>query len=254
MVDFDYILISCEHGGNHIPARLRAAFRGADKVLKTHRGLDIGALELARRLARRLPSGPSKAPLHFATTSRLVVDLNRSTNSRTLLSHWTRGLGDETRRWIMAKHYWPYRNDLYADLRRLCARGRVLHLSIHSFTPRLRGVTRRTDIGVLHDPEIPSEARVAQHLRRELQVACPTLKVHMNLPYRGTTDSFVTWARMGLPADRYLGFELEVNQKFAERSPRKWPQIMDAMIAGILTYVAKHGPKPDRKPTRNRKT
>ena len=62
---FGAILITCEHGGNQVPARWRARFRGAGAVLSSHRGWDPGALGVARTLAKALG-----APLVFAETSR----------------------------------------------------------------------------------------------------------------------------------------------------------------------------------------
>jgi len=32
----DFLLITCEHGGNRIPARYRPLFRGAGKLLDSH--------------------------------------------------------------------------------------------------------------------------------------------------------------------------------------------------------------------------
>lgn len=66
------VIVTCEHGGNHIPVRYAALFAAAGDVLKTHRGWDPGALPLARRFAKTLGT-----PLFFSTTSRLLVDLNR---------------------------------------------------------------------------------------------------------------------------------------------------------------------------------
>ena len=67
------LLVSCEHGGNRVPKAYAPLFAGAADVLATHRGFDIGALEVARAFGRRLGVTP-----FTATTTRLVVDLNRS--------------------------------------------------------------------------------------------------------------------------------------------------------------------------------
>ena len=81
------ILISCEHGGNRAPPPYRALFAGEEGRLATHRGYDIGILPFARVLARELA-----APLHAATVTRLLVDLNRSQRSPSLFSPLTRTL------------------------------------------------------------------------------------------------------------------------------------------------------------------
>src|SRR5688572_18373600 len=65
------LLVSCEHGGNRVPAAYAPLFADAADVLATHRGYDLGALEVARAFGRRLGVTPVTA-----TTTRLVVDLN----------------------------------------------------------------------------------------------------------------------------------------------------------------------------------
>ena len=44
-------LVTCEHGGNRIPAPYAALFRGHEAILQSHRGYDPGAAALARALA-----------------------------------------------------------------------------------------------------------------------------------------------------------------------------------------------------------
>ena len=45
------LLITCEHGGNRIPARYRPLFRRHRAALESHRGYDPGALAVARDIA-----------------------------------------------------------------------------------------------------------------------------------------------------------------------------------------------------------
>src|SRR5690606_34001905 len=96
--------VSCEHGGNVVPAPYVPLFAGAAAVLDSHRGMDFGALEVASAFGQRLGVTP-----FTATTTRLVVDLNRSPNHRDVFSEYTRGLPPEERAAAMAAHYWPYR-------------------------------------------------------------------------------------------------------------------------------------------------
>jgi len=44
------VVVTCEHGGNAIPKRWAALFRGKEGVLRTHRGYDIGAARMAETL------------------------------------------------------------------------------------------------------------------------------------------------------------------------------------------------------------
>jgi len=73
----DAFIITCEHGGNRIPASYRQLFRGQRALLDSHRGYDPGALVMATTLA-----GTFRAPLVASTTSRLLIDLNRSMGIR----------------------------------------------------------------------------------------------------------------------------------------------------------------------------
>ncbi|MEC9373270.1 MAG: N-formylglutamate amidohydrolase, partial [Planctomycetota bacterium] len=86
------ILITCEHAGREIPPRWRRHFRGASEILRSHRGLDIGAFDVALALAEHLA-----APLIFSRTSRLLIELNRSLDHPRLFSEYTRDLDESER-------------------------------------------------------------------------------------------------------------------------------------------------------------
>jgi predicted N-formylglutamate amidohydrolase len=128
-----------------VPAKHAALFAGAADVLATHRGYDLGALEVARAFGRRLGVAP-----FTATTTRLVVDLNRSPGNRNVFSAYTRSLSAEHRAAALAAHYWPYRKAVEDSVAQALVAGEtVLHVSTHSFTPELRGEVRNCDIGFL---------------------------------------------------------------------------------------------------------
>src|SRR5579872_1806892 len=65
------LLIICDHASRAVPRGLRQLGL-SDAELRRHIGWDIGAAEVARRLATRLD-----APLVLAGYSRLVIDCNR---------------------------------------------------------------------------------------------------------------------------------------------------------------------------------
>lgn len=204
------VLLSCEHGGNHVPAGYRHLFRGQQRIVDSHRGLDIGARHVARQLQRALGG-----PLICATVTRLVVDLNRSAGHPRLFSEFTRGLPERERRKILGRFYRPYREIVASWIAAQIKRGdRALHISVHSFTPVLNGERRRADIGLLYDPRRPAEARFCCEWQARLTQHAPNLTVRRNYPYRGTSDSLVVALRRRFPARRYVGMELEINQKW----------------------------------------
>lgn len=203
------LVITCEHGGNHIPAVYRPLFEGQDAVLQSHRGFDAGALKMAQTLAAAFG-----APLVSATVSRLLVDLNRSTHNRTLHAEEVRRLPATQRQEILTRFYQPYRSRAEQAIRQAIAdNGAVIHLSSHSFTPELDGRLRTADIGLLYDPRRPGEVALCQHWKAALAAAAPQLTVRRNYPYAGKGDGLTAWLRRCLTPDVYIGVELEINQK-----------------------------------------
>lgn len=203
------VVVTCEHGGNSVPRAYRHLFADADEMLESHRGWDPGALEIARELARKLD-----APCVVSTTTRLLVDLNRTRDETGRFSEFTRRLPRDERRLILEEHYTPHWDEVEGELRAAQEQsdaGRVLHLASHSFTPRLHGRKRDFEVGLLFDPRREAEAQLARAWRDALLEREPQLRVRLNLPYRGWTDGMTTAFRRRL-GTRYLGIELECNQ------------------------------------------
>lgn len=175
--------------------------------MDTHRGLDIGALAVARKISSAL-----SAPLVYSDISRLLVDLNRSRHHRGLFSEFTRDCEPEIHEQILRQCYFPYRQKLEKLIRNgIHQKHVILHLSIHSFTPKLDGKVRNTDIGLLYDPARKREAGFCRRLQDIIQRL--GLRVRRNYPYRGNADGMTTCLRSVLPATTYLGIEIEINQK-----------------------------------------
>jgi predicted N-formylglutamate amidohydrolase len=175
----------------------------------TCRGYDLGALEVARAFGRRIGVTP-----FAATTTRLVVDLNRAPGNRNVFSAYSRPLAAEQRSAMLAAHYWPYRNAVEAAVAAAArAREPVLHVSTHSFTPELRGEVRHCDVGFLYDPARRGEVRFVEAWYAALREAAPSLVLRRNYPYRGVSDSLVTHLRRRYDDRAYAGMELEINQK-----------------------------------------
>jgi len=230
----DHILITCEHGGNRIPARYRPLFDGFEALLPTHRGYDPGALTLARELSRALA-----APLFVSTTSRLLIDLNRSIGHPFLYSEATRNAPASVRRAILEKHYLPYRKRVEAHIAAAIAHGsRVIHLSSHSFTPMLDGEVRNADIGLLYDPARHGEVELCRRWQARLKVSAPEWKVRRNYPYTGKSDGLTAHLRRCFPADVYVGIELEINHKHVLQGGRPWRALRRQVIEALLQALS----------------
>ncbi|MCB9799204.1 MAG: N-formylglutamate amidohydrolase [Candidatus Omnitrophica bacterium] len=202
------LFLSCEHASNKIPAAYQK--RIPEKILKTHHAYDLGALQMVRLLSRTL-----KTPAYTGVVSRLVIDLNRSLHNRkTLFSRFLSNLNETERQTILKQFYHPYRNRIEtAVTARIQDNHCVLHLSIHSFTPILRGHKRNADIGLLFDPAHRQEAVFCRRLRKNLAALAPGFKIRMNYPYLGISDAFTTQLRKQHPSKHYLGIEIEMNQR-----------------------------------------
>jgi len=235
---FGSLVLSCEHASNRTPKELRSVFAGARELLATHRGYDIGALEVARALANAL-----NAPLVEARCSRLVVDANRSAESRSVFSEFTRDLPERQRNELLRRHHAPHRTKVLAQVRRSLP---AVHISVHSFTPIWKSRTRRADVGLLFDPQRPRERELCEQLRRQLRALDPSLRVLFNEPYRGWTDGLTTALRTRFSDPRYIGVELELNQRLSS-APRPRTALANALSAALRAVLAQRGsarPRP----------
>ena len=233
MAKTDHFLITCEHGGNRIPSRYQSLFAGFEELLQTHRGYDAGALALARELARALV-----APLFVSTTSRLLVDLNRSIGHPRLYSEATRDAPATVRGEILEGYYLPHRNRVEADIAKAVARGcRVIHIASHSFTPEIDGAVRDADIGLLYDPARSGEAELCRRWQAQLKVCVPELKVRRNYPYAGKSDGLTAYLRRRFPAEVYIGIELEINQKYVLSGGRRWRAFRERVIESLCQAI-----------------
>jgi predicted N-formylglutamate amidohydrolase len=223
------VFVSCEHGGNQVPEKYRHLFAGRQALLNSHRGYDIGILPFAERLAAEF-----NAPFISATVTRLLVDPNRSLKSRSLFSELTRSLPAGERQEILHLYhqpYWSAAEEIAAGI--IATDGQVLHLSIHSFTPILKGTLRNADVGFLYDPKRPAEKRLCRKWQSALAACCPGLRIRRNYPYHGNADALVTALRKRFSAENYLGIELELNQRHPLENPEQWRTIQDHLLTTL---------------------
>lgn len=225
------VLVTCEHASRAVPKPLADLGLSA-AVLRSHRGWDPGALGIARTIAAALGTRPL-----VGRWSRLVADLNRSASNPGVVPGKVDGRtvpGNQLDAAALAtrlQRYWlPYRLQVERMAQDLAERGPLLHLSVHSFVERLGGVDRHNDIGLLCDParirEVALCRRLAALLRRT------DLAVRRNFPYFGNTDGLTTHLRGLLPQSRYLGIEVECNQRRV-RTLAGEQQVAAALVAAL---------------------
>lgn len=203
-------VLSCEHGGNVIPQEYSSLFQGKEDILNSHRGFDPGALEIFHSLK------PLASNSYYSTTSRLLVELNRSPGHPQLFSEFTRSLSNKEKQHLLNAYYFPYRNEIEQLISREISLGeKLLHISVHTFTPVLNGKVRGTDVGLLFDPSKALEKDFVRIWKFNLERVAPSIKVRFNYPYLGRADGFTTYLRKKYPQN-YMGIELEVNQGLLE--------------------------------------
>jgi predicted N-formylglutamate amidohydrolase len=223
------VLVTCEHGGNRVPAPYRRWFVNGREALASHRGFDAGALTMARAIARGL-----NADLLFTTVSRLVVELNRSLRHPQLFSSFLRSAPEALRHQIFERYYVPYWTAAQVAVERaLSDSERVVHIGSHSFTPVLDGETRTADIGLLYDPSRVREATLCACWRDALRRRAPQWTVRRNYPYAGKSDGLTTALRRRYPPSRYLGIELEINQLHPLAGGGAWRAMQRTIVASL---------------------
>lgn len=202
------LLISCEHAVNTVPEKYLHLFHGHEHVLQTHRGIDLGAIDVAHHLSQNF-----RCDYTQATVSRLLIDCNRSITHAHCFSEFSKKLSAEEKKHLINQYYLPFREQTEKHIKTHIEQGfQVLHLSIHSFTPELNGIKRNAGIGLLYDHARHGEQEVARIWRSLLLQQTPTYRVRMNYPYHGNTDGFTTSLRKVYTEHDYLGFEVESNQ------------------------------------------
>jgi predicted N-formylglutamate amidohydrolase len=208
------LIITCEHGGNQIPKEYRYLFKEHRELLQSHRGYDIGALELAGCISKQL-----SAPLFAVEISRLFVDLNRSLYRQTLFSEITRRLCAAEKKSILDNYYYPHRWRVESETAKLISSHyKVLHIAVHSFTPCLNNKERSVDIGLLYNPQRKYEKAFCREWKHCIRERQPDLCVRFNYPYLGKPDGMAAHLRKQFKDENYIGVEFEVTQKHVSDS------------------------------------
>jgi len=231
------IFLTCEHAGRLIPRALGTL--GVDpRELRRHIAWDIGAAAVARGLSERLD-----ATLVLQRYSRLVADCNRAPHapdfapalSEDTVIPGNQGLSRERLEARVREVFRPYHERIAAELDARAERDCVL-VSVHSFTPVFRGVTRPWHLGVLYE----HDARLAGVLLEMLEAS--GLRVGDNEPYRldGRKDYSVPvhGQRRGIPH-----VELEIRQDLIddEAGQREWAERLAELLGRGLARLAERG-------------
>ena len=219
------LVLTCEHAFNTIPNKYKHIFNGENEVLHTHEAFDPGAHDLFESLESLADFS------HFQSISRLLIETNRSIGHASLYSRFTKQLPEADKKYLLEAYYLPYRRRVQTTIEDYIENGhQVLHLSIHSFTPILKGIERHNDIGLLYDPKRENEKLFCAKFK-QLLTHSTDLKIRYNYPYLGKSDGFTTYLRKTFP-QKYMGIEIEVNQKFVANN--KFPSGLKRQVYGAI--------------------
>ena len=183
-------IFTCDHASNALPAGF-GTLGLPEEELSRHIAWDPGALPVARLLAEALD-----APLVETRLSRLIVDCNRPLDapdlvppvSETTTIPGNASLGPAERAARVAMSWQPFHDAVEALVEKRLADGRQVRLvSVHSFTPVYKGVSRPWEIGIIHD----EDTRLAAPLIAALK-AVPGITVGVNEPYSPADGVYFT--------------------------------------------------------------
>lgn len=177
------LLFLCDHAQAAIPAEY-ADLGLTREQLGRHIAYDIGAEAVTRSLAAAFG-----APAIMSRFSRLLIDPNRGTDDPTLVMRIADGaivpgnarIGQAEIDNRITRFYAPYDAAIAATLDAMHAcRPNPVVVSMHSFTPSMKGIARPWDITVIWDFDPRLNLALLDALRREHD-----LVVGENEPYQG---------------------------------------------------------------------
>ncbi|SDG38849.1 Predicted N-formylglutamate amidohydrolase [Limimonas halophila] len=198
------VLLLCDHATNAMPPAFANLGLQAPE-LDAHVAYDPGAAALTERLADKLDAAQVQCGY-----SRLLIDVNRDPSVRDSIVVENDGIRvpanatlPEADRAARVKNiYEPYHAAIDGVLdTRLRAQGAQLVVAVHSFAPRVQGVDRPWDIGVIFN----EDRRLARELVGNFVEVeeRPRLTVGLNEPYSPDDRVYHTLARhaeaRGLP-------------------------------------------------------
>ena len=210
-----------------------------------HIAWDPGALPVAQQLSRTLDS-----PLVECCVSRLAIDCNRPTDAPDLVpavSETTNipgntDLSPADRAARIELSHRPF-HDALAGLvdERLGAGLPVWIVTVHSYTPVYRGVSRPWHIGIIHD----DDDRMAQPMLEQLRDLDGVI-ADANEPYSPADRVSYTLERharpRGLPC---LMIELRNDEISDQAGQKLWSERLAAILGSDEVKAAARSPLPD---------
>jgi predicted N-formylglutamate amidohydrolase len=239
------LILLCDHASNAAPPEIGSL--GLDPAdMARHIAWDVGARGLTLAL-----SDLFEAPAVLARFSRLVIDPNRGEDDPTLIMRLSDGSvipgnravdAAERERRLDAYHR-PYHAAVTAAIERSLAQGVTPRLvSVHSFTPQLRGrAPRPWHVGVLWDRDARLAAPLLEGLRAEDE-----LIIGDNEPYSGHLEGDCLWRHgleRGLP---HVLIEVRNDLIADVEGQAAWAAVLGRRLADVLDLEISAADAPRR--------
>ena len=175
------ILIICEHAGLAIPQKLgRLGIADDLDLAEQHIAWDIGAGAVARGLAKLLGAG-----LILQNYSRLVIDCNRALTSPQSIPEVSDHIAIPGNVGLTTEEITARQTEIFRPYDDLCHQileqnqTRFL-IALHSFTPKMNGITRPWHLSFLYNKgEIH-----ARDFAKAIASINPHLNIGFNVPYQ----------------------------------------------------------------------
>lgn len=235
-----YVIV-CDHASNRLPASFGTLGLDASEMQR-HIAWDPGALPVAERMAEGLD-----ATLVQSCVSRLAIDCNRPLAANDLIpeiSETTAIPGNAAltvaqREARIALSWRPFHDAIDEVVSERLGEGRETRLvSVHSFTPVYKGVSRPWHIGIIHD----EDARLAAPLIAALR-ELDNVNVGINEPYSPADRVYFTLEHhgrsRGLPCAM---IEIRNDEIPAQTGQRKWADLLTGIFAELEPEAGEAAP------------
>lgn len=231
------LLLTCDHASRALPEGY-GTLGISEAELARHIGWDIGAAALTEALVTKLD-----APAVLSGYSRLLVDCNRAPDDPTLVCELSdgaviagnRGLTAEEITQRIGRYHTPYHE---AIAERLTMMRQSIEapavVSIHSFTPSMRGRSRPWHCGILWD----KDPRLAVPLMAKLGAEAGLI-VGDNQPYSGKSHVGYTMGRHGASAGLpHVLIEIRQDEIEQPAGVARWADRLARALSEILAEAA----------------
>lgn len=160
-------VLTCDHASNRLPECIKSLGLSLEEM-SSHIAWDPGALDVARELSQLLG-----ATLIHSNYSRLLVDLNRPTQSEGHITQSSAGIAIPGNMGLSAAHrrqrdevlFFPYHDAIASVLDQKSKNSALKLVAIHSFTPDYPGEVRPWHFGITHRRDSGLGARLVEALR-----------------------------------------------------------------------------------------